>query len=162
MIRPRQTAIIKQLSSIENCLYRLAARALIARNGKILLTKELDGVSLPGGGVEYGEDLIGALRRELREEVQLDLTPDQISQRPIAIDTGFFRSADAGFRHQELDGMPKCSVIYEVILRPEQNPTAGENQLIWADASTVENLQFTAQNMDKPVALEFLRRQLAK
>jgi len=36
---------------------------------------------IPGGGIEEGEDKVSALIREIKEEVGLDLSPDQIVLR---------------------------------------------------------------------------------
>ena len=50
-------------------LHRLAVRALVRRTGRLLLVESADGdLALLGGGVEPGESLEDALRRELREE----------------------------------------------------------------------------------------------
>lgn len=52
---------------------RIRVAAIIVEDGRLLLVRhEKDGVSywmLPGGGVDYGETLTQALRRELREEL---------------------------------------------------------------------------------------------
>lgn len=51
-------------------LTRIAARGIILNNNNILLmyTRRYDDYSLPGGGVDEGEDLIEGLVRELEEE----------------------------------------------------------------------------------------------
>ena len=50
-------------------LHRLAVRALVRRTGQLLLVESSDGdLALPGGGVERGESLEEALRREVLEE----------------------------------------------------------------------------------------------
>ncbi|WP_413693339.1 NUDIX hydrolase [Psychromonas sp. KJ10-2] len=49
---------------------RLATRAIVFKQGKILLmfTERYNDYSLPGGGVDLGEELIDGLQRELAEE----------------------------------------------------------------------------------------------
>lgn len=57
-------------------LPRIRVAAIIVEDGRILLVRhEKDGQSywmLPGGGVDYGETLAEALRRELREELNIE------------------------------------------------------------------------------------------
>ena len=53
--------------------------AVVRRNGRILITRRLDHVHLgglwefPGGKVEAGESLEGALLREIREELGMEI-----------------------------------------------------------------------------------------
>jgi 8-oxo-dGTP diphosphatase len=58
----------------------LAVSAAIIRAGKILVVRRarkpaLSLYTLPGGAVEAGETLAEAVRREVREETQLDIEP---------------------------------------------------------------------------------------
>ena len=66
---------------------RIRVSAMIRRQGRILLCRqEKPGKEywlLPGGGVDGGESLIEALRRELREE--LGISADAQFEGPIAI-----------------------------------------------------------------------------
>ena len=54
----------------QTCFERLATRAIVLNGDKILLlyTARYDDYTLPGGGVDKGEDLIEGFKRELLEE----------------------------------------------------------------------------------------------
>lgn len=61
-----------RLNDIDDSLYRVAVRALVMHNNKILAVKETDGGdwwAIPGGGVDYGEDLKACFLREIEEEL---------------------------------------------------------------------------------------------
>lgn len=61
-------------ANIEDLTQTIRVYAVIIRDDKLLLTKQWDGYSLPGGGVEKAEGLEQALERELKEETGLDVT----------------------------------------------------------------------------------------
>ena len=56
---------------------RIAGRGIVVRDGKILLSHELNtGVYMtPGGGIEDGETLAECCRREVREESGYEVNP---------------------------------------------------------------------------------------
>lgn len=60
-----------RLDQIDDCLYRVAVRALIVQDDKVLLVKEKDDEwwALPGGGVDHGETVQSTLTREVEEEL---------------------------------------------------------------------------------------------
>lgn len=61
-----------RLEEIDDSLYRVAIRALIVSDSRILAVKEVDGGdwwAIPGGGVDYGETLKDCLLREIKEEI---------------------------------------------------------------------------------------------
>jgi ADP-ribose pyrophosphatase YjhB (NUDIX family) len=57
-------------SSALSCILRHAARGIVLRGEQILLlyTERYDDYSLPGGGIDEGEDEVTGLTRELKEE----------------------------------------------------------------------------------------------
>ena len=64
--------------------HRIAAGALVVSKGRVLLVRHhkpnaYDFWVAPGGGVEGGEDLHTALRREVQEESGLIVEPDRIA-----------------------------------------------------------------------------------
>ncbi len=73
--------------------YRVAAKAIIRNEeGEILLVKERsDAWSIPGGGLDHGEGLREAIKREVKEELGVDTT--SIEEKPCfsfsAINTQF-------------------------------------------------------------------------
>ncbi|HKR81993.1 MAG TPA: NUDIX hydrolase [Candidatus Saccharimonadales bacterium] len=61
-----------RLEEIDDSLYRVAVRALIVTDNKLLAVKEVDSDdwwAIPGGGVDYGESLKDCLFREIKEEI---------------------------------------------------------------------------------------------
>ena len=57
-----------------NTFYRVSVKALIRdKDGKVLVVKEnQDSWSLPGGGLNHGEEPEDGVRRELKEELSLE------------------------------------------------------------------------------------------
>jgi len=57
---------------MEDSLYRISAKALIQNDaGQTLVVRTGDdrGWTLPGGGIDHGEDVVEGLRREISEEL---------------------------------------------------------------------------------------------
>lgn len=65
-------------------------KAAVAKNGKLLMQREATNAgdtvyAMPGGRIEAGEDIIAGLRREVKEELGVELAT--ISPQPIKIYT---------------------------------------------------------------------------
>ncbi len=69
------------------CFHRVTIKALIVKDGKILLLKEPKPLSgkweLPGGGLDFGENIYAGLRREIEEELGVQVA--SIDARPMYV-----------------------------------------------------------------------------
>ncbi len=66
------------------CFYRVSAKALIYKDDKVLLLRESDGRwELPGGGLEIGESFESGLKREMSEELGVNLV--EASSQPVYV-----------------------------------------------------------------------------
>jgi len=101
-----------RLEAVDDSLYRVAVRALVVENNKILLVKECDGGdwwAIPGGGVDYGETFDSSLIREIEEELGV---------AKEFIDTGF------EIIHHSIgkivNGVPRMNVYFKVSLHKDK------------------------------------------
>lgn len=97
-------------------LYRVAVRALIRNEkGDILVVKERnhDWWSLPGGGLDYGESVEDCLRRELKEEINLD---GDFDHQLVALE-------EPGWN--ERLGAMQLNATFEVNIGPDYEPNLG-------------------------------------
>ncbi|AEL26746.1 NUDIX hydrolase [Cyclobacterium marinum] len=69
-------------NQIPDCFYRVSVKALICdKQNRFLLVKEDNGFwELPGGGLDFGESPRDGLKREIWEEMKLNVT--SISAQP--------------------------------------------------------------------------------
>ena len=138
--------IDERIAAIDASIYRVVAKAVIVRDRKLLLTLEIPDqqlYGLPGGGIDHGESVMTALRRELAEELNLTIAEDQISQAPIGVRFSIFQCRD-----KRLSGMPYLNLYYQVNLGDNQVPVAGEKEFIWADSEVLGNLNIVNTQID--------------
>ncbi len=78
---------IPESNNFPACFHRVTIKGLVVKDSKILLVKESSKLSgkweLPGGGLDFGEDIHQALRREVEEEMGLKIK--SIEKRPMYV-----------------------------------------------------------------------------
>lgn len=76
---------VLQSSNFPACFHRVTIKGLVVKDGKILLCKESSKLSgkweLPGGGLDFGEDIYKGLEREIEEEMGVRV--GSIEKRPM-------------------------------------------------------------------------------
>ena len=94
------------LHSIPPCFYRVSIKALILdAEGKFLLCKEKSGIwDLPWGGLDEWENISDWLKREIKEEMWIDIT--KYKDQP-----SYF------FKFTWKNGKEKINIIYETQVR---------------------------------------------
>lgn len=101
--------------------YRISVKALIRdEQNRILLVKEgEDEWGIPGGGLDHGESVEQALRREMREELGAEVA--WYSSLPILAEPGYVPEQNRW----------KFWVTYEVKLASEPKPGADVVEIGW-------------------------------
>ena len=120
---------------------RVGVYAVIIENNKILLTRQWDGYSLIGGGVEKGETIEESIVREVKEETGLTIMPDKIIHQAT---TFFKRNAEAQanqsiqlyFTHSQLRG----KINNDNITDSEKTYTNGTPE--WVDLDKIDGISF--------------------
>ena len=98
----------------DELIFRPSVYGILIEEGKILLSKQFDGYDFPGGGINIGETIDEALKREFFEETGLFVEP----VRPIHCETTFFKPSHSRIHRDEFWN---CPLIYFLV-----NKTGGE------------------------------------
>ena len=105
------------------------------------MTRQWDGYSLIGGGVEKGETIEESIVREVKEETGLTITPDKIIHQAT---TFFKRNAEAQanqsiqlyFTHSQIHGQ----INNDSITDSEKTYTNGTPE--WVDLDKIDDINF--------------------
>ena len=111
-----------RLNKIDDCLYRVATKALIMQNDKVLLVQETPELwwGFPGGGVDHGETVESSLAREIEEELGLPAKAVSSDYEIAYYSIG-----------QVVHGVPRMNLFYKVSL-PTQQLRSTDDIATWA------------------------------
>ncbi|HWH07484.1 MAG TPA: NUDIX hydrolase [Candidatus Paceibacterota bacterium] len=94
------------------CFHRVTIKGLCVRDGKVLLGRESEALSgkweLPGGGLDFGEDIREGFAREVMEETGLTVT--KMDTRPMYVWTHRYE------KRRKLDWFYSLVVAYRIEL----------------------------------------------
>ncbi len=99
-----------RLNEIDDCLYRVATKAIITQGDRVLMVKEIPEMwwAFPGGGVDHGETIESSLVREVEEEVGVP-AKEVVSDFKIVYYT----------IGKVVNGVPRMNLLYKVTV-PEE------------------------------------------
>ena len=122
--------------------YRVTVKGLVRDNtGRLLFVRERGGAwDLPGGGLEHGEGLEQALRREFREEIQAEI--ETLPTAPVIIPTW----------HSKFDD-PVLIIAFEVTLLGEPQASEETEELAYLHPQDIAPDQLDSTLIDKLAAL---------
>jgi 8-oxo-dGTP pyrophosphatase MutT (NUDIX family) len=119
-------------NSYPACTYRVSAKAVIVVDGKLLLIRENGNHwDLPGGGIEHFEDIDTALKREVKEEIGLDI----IDTESHSLQPWITYDYDKGWEK------PILYLVYKITTSGELIPT-NNTTIEFFDQSGVEKASF--------------------
>lgn len=136
---------------VDQLVFRPSVYAVIVRNNQVLLTPNWDGYDFPGGGIELGEPIETALRREVKEETGLEVVVDQI----VACGDNFFKMPYSGTFVHAVAHYYTCTITggalsTEFFVEHEKEYMCMPE---WIDLSAVNNIKFYSA-LDAEMVLE--------
>jgi 8-oxo-dGTP diphosphatase len=110
-----------RLDEIDDCLYRVAIRALIVIDDKVLIVKESDSEwwAFPGGGVDHGETVESTLVREVEEELGVPVKDVSSDFQIVYYSIG-----------SVVNGVPRMNLFFKVSV-PEELITTTDDVAEW-------------------------------
>ena len=131
-------------------IIRTAARAVIIKEEKILLLRRR-GVQgefyvLPGGGQNHGESITDTLKREVKEEVDLDVLTTE-----LLFINEFIAKRDSRFYELEpdvhqIDFTYLCDVNQDQIAKVGMTPDAHQIGIVWIPISEITDYELHSKD----------------
>ena len=128
---------------------RNAARALIVRDGHVLLLRKDDAIkgeryTLPGGAQEVGETLQEALRRECREEIGAEV---QIRDLVHVADYFKPRATTPPTIRQAVEFVFACDVPEDYQAGNGRRPDGHQVEVLWASLESLRGLRLLPHSL---------------
>ena len=128
----QENPIDPRLDEISDCLYRVAAKAVVIQDGKMLMVREgPTGYGVPGGGIDHGRSTHETIVRELEEEIGVTLDSSFLPAQPQ------FVSVSSIIRR-----LPRVTLYFVVSPEhPEISPTVAELPYRWVTKQELQQLE---------------------
>lgn len=119
--------------------WRPAAYAVIIKNGKILLLKQINGYDLPGGGIKIGETPEQALSREIKEETGVTA----VNPRLVDCGTAYFKAYNHNLYYQAIALYYQCDYINGRLSKEgfDEDEKEFAEQPVWLDLKELDNME---------------------
>ncbi len=121
---------------INKFCFRPSVYGLLIKDGRVLLSRQWDGYDFPGGGIDLGETLEGAVVREFWEETGLRVKPIRV----LHAETSFYKPHHSNKNGQETYW--NCQLIYFAV------------ELIGGELSIANIDEFEKEYLDLPEWLD--------
>ena len=124
----------------ERLTFRPSVYAVITDGRCVLLvkTRSSGNYDFPGGGIEIGEPIEAAFKREVREEAGLEIEVGEL----LHFEEGFFHYDPADTAWHTLQFFYRCQPVTFQLLADEQVDDAEAMQPRWIDIETLSEQHF--------------------
>lgn len=135
--------------------FRPSAYGILIEDNEILLTRQYVGYEFPGGGIEIGETIQDAVKREFFEETGLDVEVCEL----IHCETSFFHP---GHSKKYVNEFWNCPLIYFTVKKIsgelsidnfDEEEKEYAKMAEWIKLSDVKNTRFI-NSVDSPMIIE--------
>jgi len=123
---------------------RISAKAIIIKEGKILLLEHEDKQGywycLPGGGQNLGEKLSDTLVRECQEEIGTTVkVGDVLFIRDYIANNHEFKDEEPNTHQLEI--MFECSLLEQYLPQNGINPDSTQKDVLWVELAELHNIR---------------------
>lgn len=129
------------ITMTESKIIHIAAAIIMDGKGRLLLVRKRNTAYFmqPGGKIEPGEDVKSALIRELREELNLELTPEKLT--PLGEFTDIAANEPGHLLHACIFSTERCT--------QEVRPAAEIEEILWLSLSGISSKQLAPLTANK-------------